>query len=81
MVNYVEAMKKPFSDLKTLGIGAVIGAIPLVNLLISGYAVKTAQDVMSKKNKLRAWNIADLGEYITKVIMLVNYHTLKGVAS
>ncbi len=71
MVNYVEAMKKPFSDLKTLGIGAVIGAIPLVNMLVSGYGAKTAEDVLSKKNKLRVWAVADLGEYIIKLIMML----------
>ncbi len=71
MVDFVEAMKKPFSDLKTLGIGAIIGAIPLVGLLITGYGAKTAEDVMGKKNKLRAWKVADLGEYIIKLIMMI----------
>lgn len=71
MVDFVEAIKKPFSDLKTLGIGSIIGAIPLVNLLVTGYGAKTAEDVMGKKNKLRAWKVADLGEYIIKLIMMI----------
>ncbi len=71
MVDYVEAMKKPFSDLKTLGIGAIIGAIPLVSMLVSGYGAKTAEDVMSKKNKLRAWAIDDVMDYIIKLIMMI----------
>lgn len=71
MVEFVEAIKKPFSDLKTLGIGAIVGAIPIVNLLVSGYGAKTAEDVLNKKNKLRDWKIADLGEYIIKIIMMV----------
>lgn len=71
MVDYIEAIKKPFSDLKTLGIGAILGAIPLANLLNSGYALKTAENVMSKKNKLRVWKLDDLGDYIVKVIMAI----------
>jgi len=71
MVDFVEAIKKPFSDLKTLGIGAVIGAIPIVNLLVSGYGAKTAEDVMSKKNKLRAWKVDDAMEYVTKFVMML----------
>jgi len=71
MVNYVEAMKKPFSDLKTLGIGAIIGAIPIVSMLVSGYGAKTAEDVMSKKTKLRAWAVGDVMDYIIKLIMMI----------
>jgi hypothetical protein len=71
MVNYTEAMKKPFSDLKTLGIGSIIGAIPIVNMLISGYGAKTAEDVMGKKNKLRAWAVGDVMDYIIKLIMMI----------
>ena len=71
MVNYVDAMKKPFSDLKTLGIGAIIGAIPGVSLLIAGYGAKTAEDVMSKKTKLRAWAVGDVMDYIIKLIMMI----------
>jgi hypothetical protein len=69
MVDYMSAIKKPFSDLKTLGIGAVLGAIPVVNLLVSGYAVKTAEDVISKKNNLRKWALNDIVEYIIKLVM------------
>ena len=71
MVEYMEAIKKPFSDLKTLGIGAVLGAIPIVNLLVSGYAAKTAEDTMAKKNKLRAWKFDDAVEYLIKAIMMI----------
>ena len=69
MVEYAEAIKKPFSDLKTFAIGTVLGAIPLVSLLIPGYALKTAEDVMGKKNKLREWKFEDLGEYAIKLVM------------
>ena len=71
MVEFVQAIKKPFSDLKTLGIGAIIGAIPIVNMFISGYGAKTAEDVMGKKNKLRAWKLEDAVEYIIKTIMMI----------
>lgn len=71
MVNYAEAIKKPFSNLKTLGIGAVISAVPLVNLLTNGYALKTAEDVIGKKNKLRDWKLDDIGEYVIKAVLLI----------
>lgn len=68
MVEYIEAIKKPFADLKTFAIGSVLGAIPLANLVVSGYGLKTAEDVMNKKNKLRKWSFDDLGEYVIKII-------------
>ncbi|MFA5125469.1 MAG: DUF4013 domain-containing protein [archaeon] len=66
MVDFGEAIKKPFSDLKTLGIGAVLSIIPIANLLVTGYVVKTAEDVMKKKNKLREWKVDDIVEYLKK---------------
>jgi hypothetical protein len=71
MVNYMDAIKKPFSDLKTLGIGGVLGAIPIVNLLVNGYGLKTAEDVMAKKNALRKWAVNDLVEYLLKAIIML----------
>ena len=50
MVDYVEAIKKPFSDLKTLAIGTILSAIPLVNLLASGFALKVAEDTIKGKS-------------------------------
>lgn len=71
MVEYIEAIKKPFSDLKTLGIGSIIAAIPLVNLLVNGYGAATAQDVLKKKNKLREWKLNDLKDYIIKLLIVL----------
>ncbi len=42
MVDIVGGIKKPFSDIKTLIISTIIGAIPIVNFLLFGYALKTA---------------------------------------
>ena len=70
MVEYMEAIKKPFSDMKTLGIGAVVGAIPLVSLLLSGYALKTAEDAVKGKKGLRAWALSDVADYAVKLVML-----------
>lgn len=69
MVDYVEAIKKPFSDLKTLAIGTILSAIPLVNLLASGFALKVAEDTIKGKKALRSFAVDDIVEYIIKVIM------------
>jgi len=66
MVDFGEAVKKPFSDLKTLGIGALLNVIPIANLLVTGYVIRTAEDVMKKKNKLREWAFDDIVEYLKK---------------
>ena len=71
MVDYMAAIKKPFSDMKTLGIGTVLGAIPLVNILVSGYILKVAEDTIKKKNALRKWAIDDVIDYIVKAIMAI----------
>lgn len=71
MVEYTEAIKKPFTDLTTLGIGAVIAAIPLVNLLVSGYGAATAQDVFKRRNKLREWKLEDLPDYVIKLVFML----------
>ena len=43
MVDYAKAIMKPFSNMTTLVIGMVIGAIPVLNLLVTGYGLKVGQ--------------------------------------
>ena len=71
MVDFGNAIKKPFSDKKTMLIGLILGAIPVVNLLIGGYALKVAEDTIKGNTAIRKWVVGDIVEYITKLIMSV----------
>ncbi|MFH1182126.1 MAG: DUF4013 domain-containing protein [Candidatus Woesearchaeota archaeon] len=63
MVEYIKAVKLPFSDWKKLGIGTLIGIaatyVPLLNILamffISGYSAIIAKSAMKKKLVLPEW--------------------------
>jgi hypothetical protein len=68
MVDIMAAIKKPFSDKKTMGIGLIIGAIPIVNLLIQGYALKTAQETIKGNNSLIPFATGDIVEYILNFV-------------
>lgn len=57
MVDYIENIKKPFSDVKTLIIGIILSIIPIVNLLVSGYVLKVAEDSIKGKKGLREFAI------------------------
>ncbi len=52
MVDYTEAIKRPFSDLNKLLIYIVISIIPIVNFISSGYLLDVAQTAMNRKKKL-----------------------------
>ncbi len=69
MVDFGECIKKPFSDMKTLLVGMIIGAIPIVNILLSGFILKVAEDTTKGKNKLRSWAAGDILDYIVKAIL------------
>ena len=56
MVDYVEALKRPFSDLAKLLIYIVISIIPIVNFISSGYLLDVAQTSMRRKSKLPEFN-------------------------
>jgi hypothetical protein len=63
MVDYVESLRRPFSDFNKLLIGIVLGSIPLVNLTVSGYTLVctgfTKEEV--EKDRLPEWkNYRDL---------------------
>ena len=61
MVNYKEAFKRPFQDIKKLLIGTILYIIPIVNFLAIGYQLFCAKSAMKKDYKLPEWkNWGDL---------------------
>ena len=55
MVNYNIAFKRHFTDIKKLIIGLIIGIIPIVNFIATGYHLECAKTAMNKKFKLPDW--------------------------
>lgn len=55
MVNYAEALKKPFSDIKKLLIYIALSIIPIINFMSVGYLLDTAETSMKKKKDLPEW--------------------------
>ncbi len=63
MVDFVKALKRPFSDTNRLFIGTLLGMIPLVNLIVTGYALRSTGFTKEKmkRDKLPEWkNYSDL---------------------
>ncbi|MBC8500956.1 MAG: DUF4013 domain-containing protein [DPANN group archaeon] len=60
MVNFVEGLKRPFSDWKKLGIGFLLYLVPVVNLITGlfawGFELECARTAMKKKKELPEWN-------------------------
>lgn len=59
-MGFVDALKRPFSNLKTFGIGTILLAIPIVNFLaglflISGFGLQAAKKTFQKDNSLPEW--------------------------
>ncbi len=71
MVDYMAAIKKPFEDVKTLVIGIIIGLIPIVSLLNTGYGVLTAKNVLAGDKKLLPWNFGKLVDMIVGLIIVL----------
>jgi len=67
MVDYTEAIKRPFSDLTKLAIGILLSIIPIVNLIAAGYTLTCAKTAMKKKYDLPEWK--DIGGYFIKGIL------------
>jgi hypothetical protein len=63
MVDFVEALKRPFSDGRKFLIGIVLGMIPLVNFIVIGYKLVSTgfTSVKVEKDGLPEWrNYGDL---------------------
>lgn len=50
-IDYVEALKRPFSDTKKLLIGTILGIIPLVNFTVIGYTLTSTGFTKEKVGK------------------------------
>lgn len=55
MVDYKRAILRPFSDWKKLSIGFLLNIVPIVNLIMYGYALECARTAMKKRYKLPEW--------------------------
>jgi hypothetical protein len=68
MVNYEEALKKPFTDLMKLAIGIVLSIIPIVQLIAYGFAIETSGVGKNKPSKgMPEWK--DIVDYLIKGLM------------
>ncbi|VVB98996.1 Uncharacterised protein [uncultured archaeon] len=68
MVDYVSAIKKPFQDIQTLAIGTVLGMIPFVSLLISGYALGVGRKVVNGDASLPKFSAGEIVPYIKDTV-------------
>lgn len=62
-IDFVEALKRPFSDTKKLLIGTILGIIPIVNFTVIGYTLTSTGFTKEEVNKesLPEWeNYVDL---------------------
>jgi len=76
MVDYEGAIKKPFQDMQTLGIGIVIGALSpitagLLGLLISAFGIGIARKTISNNNKLPKWDPDQAIQYLKDIIIAI----------
>lgn len=55
MVDYATAIKRPYTDLKSLVIGFIVSIVPLVNLLNTGFALVSAKNTMNGKAEVADW--------------------------
>jgi len=55
MTKYKEAFKRPFTDVVKLLIGILLGIVPIVNFLVSGYQLECAKTANKNKSKLPEW--------------------------
>ena len=69
MVDYAGALKKPFSNIPNLVIGTIITAIPIVSILLLGYAVRVIEGVSKGAKETPKWS-EDIGGLIVKSILV-----------
>ncbi|MBW2993384.1 DUF4013 domain-containing protein [Candidatus Woesearchaeota archaeon] len=55
MVNYTNAIKRPFSDFTKLIVGALLSILPIINFFSLGYIFEASRLSMAGKKKLPAW--------------------------
>ncbi len=55
MIDYIEAFKRPFSDLQKYAIGVLLYILPIVSLFSLGYVIESAKLSIRRKNELPEW--------------------------
>lgn len=55
MVNYQVAVFRPFQDVVKAIIGIILSMIPIVGLLVTGFAVRAAKNTMNGNDELPEW--------------------------
>ena len=56
MVNYQVAVLRPFQDVGKAIIGIILSMIPIVGLLVTGFAVRAAKNTMNGNDELPDWS-------------------------
>lgn len=65
MVDYEEAIKKPFTDLGKLVLGIILGIIPIINWIVQGFIIENSGVGKNRPSKkMPEWK--DLGDYFVK---------------
>ena len=54
-IRYIEAIKRPFTDMRKLLIGLVLSVIPIANFITIGYWLENAKTATTKAMKLPEW--------------------------
>ena len=67
MVDYIGAIKRPFSDSKKLLLGLVFSIIPIVNFISSGYQLECCRSAYKNKSELPEWK--DYGELFIRGLL------------
>jgi hypothetical protein len=87
VAEYLEALKRPFTDIKKLIIGMVIGIIPIINFMFSGYLLKVAKSTMNRQRDLPEWSgwsdlfVKGALAYIIGIIYMIPVGIIAGIAA
>lgn len=71
MVDYMGAITRPFSNLRVAAIGTIVGAIPVLSLLLGGYALETAKKTLHKVRGLPSWKNNIMGIIVKTIVAIV----------
>ncbi|MFH1455365.1 MAG: DUF4013 domain-containing protein [archaeon] len=66
MVNYNEAFKRPFTDIKSLIIGCLLNILPIINFFAIGYILKSTDTLFSKRKNFAMPVWTDWGNLFVK---------------
>jgi NADH:ubiquinone oxidoreductase subunit 3 (subunit A) len=87
MVKYEESLRKPFTDIKKLLIGIVLSIIPIVNLVVQGFAIESSGLGKAKPSKnMPEWKdwwslfVKGLASMIIKIIYFIPAFVVLAIA-